>query len=641
MQQKNVHSLLVICIVLANLGSNAYAQAQKPINTSDELSPVQRTAFDVADASIAELPKIDDWRARIELSAGLVQLLRHRNPARARQLLDELFVDALEWDPSGKSTVVAGESWDVNIQSVIQIASSLDRALAQSYLEKYEESKRLKIGANETESMRPAVSAIDLAVATSLVEEDPLFAASVAERSLTSGIAPGTLIFLEKLRQKDRQLASNFFISAMAGIEARHAYNVNELFLFYSYIFSSREVPWVMPQGFVTQQIPEYQQIFRDHSIDLVLARQYLRDAIFLLSNPDRLTGRGANLTAGMVGDLYFLKVIEPKVFAYFPAMIGPLLNQESVLVSSIDSDRRTSLDENLNRWNERDGKRPADGEDSSGSVESLVRRADGMAESPQRDQVYYNAAMTSVGQRNYQTALSIVDKMSAAKRDVAKQFILFSIAEMNLKERKFDQAEYWARLDSDPVRRAYIFNEIAYELVQNRRTKRALELLGEVEQIAVKVEANREKAATLIGAAVVLSGVDEGRASELLMRAIHAANKDKTFTGDSLIYRSLDIGEFSFSYSMYNDRLALLNVVKRLGQNDFYQTFSIIQNLEGRMPRLRATLALCKAVIETRSAERQKSTVGPEKSTPGDTKKNGNLPERTKKRDGPLREIP
>ena len=80
--------------------------------------------------------------------------------------------------------------------------------------------------------------------------------------------------------------------------------------------------------------------------------------------------------------------------------------------------------------------------------------------------------------------------------------------------------------------------------------------------------------------------------------QTIKVANKVKDFAGETSISNVLEIGGFYFDYSIYSDGLTLFDLIKRLTSGSYYSTLQDIRLLKNRTLRLRATVALCSAVI-------------------------------------------
>lgn len=88
----------------------------------------------------------------------------------------------------------------------------------------------------------------------------------------------------------------------------RQGYDLNELLLLYSYVFSPKKVPYLTPRGLSLLQIPDYFDVSKDYTVDPKVAVLYLQTAMQVVLDLSRYsTDRIARLAAGVPGDFYFL----------------------------------------------------------------------------------------------------------------------------------------------------------------------------------------------------------------------------------------------------------------------------------------------------------------------------------------------
>lgn len=584
--------------------ATVFSQKQPKVSKEkrEDLALLQSIAADSLDSSIDELRNVEAVPTRIDLAEGIVRLLRARMPARCRQLLDSLFdsVSQLRKSNDGKKPLYPTERPDVLIRRVIKIAATLDPKLAQQYAEKYAADKEPSAGGGASSNDARAASELYLRLATDLVEQNPALAVSIAEKGIADTLVPGAVIFLETLRKKDVETADRFFLSALEGVARRRGQNVNELFLLYSYVFSPSLAPVVVRDGLsVVTEVANYRRMIQSRPVDPNLARQYLQAASGIMLDPARYQAGVGQLPAGAAGDLYFIRIIEPQIAAYLPGMGDAAAAQRSLVSNFLDQERRTSLQKTTDRWNASLGggrQNPAAGEST---LEAELQEAEEVKDSEERDQKFYTIAAHAVTKGSYDAALDVVGRLSSKYADRGRQFIMFSIAEREIKDNHLERAEQWAMRDDDLPRRAYILNLIADSAATGgKNVPRAVEVLAGVEAIASKLDAGQEKIATLVGAAGVYSRFDEARASELLRQAISVADKVEKFAGDARLSRVIEIGGFGFVYYLYDDKLTLQELLGRLGRKSFVSTMTDVQSLKSRVPRIRATIDLCAAIL-------------------------------------------
>jgi hypothetical protein len=593
------HRLLAGVLVLAAAGTAGHAQ--KTRKTTPETQSVELIAVTALDSAVDELREVEDISLRASMAEEIVKLLATKKPARCRQLLEALFDDALRLRKAQKdgATSRLRESNAV-IQRTIKIAASFDPKLAQEFVDEYAGDKESAGDAGGTPNPSPSAADLYIRLATDLVERDPTLAVSVAEKSLVSEIGLRTLIFLETLRKKDQRLAGDFTRAVLQSIGSRQGRNINELLLLYSYVFSPLKVPIFTGGKLAIYESQAYRSIAESHPIEPDLARYYLQRSSQIILDPSRHAAGSGQLTAGAAGDLSFINLLFPHAGMIAPELSEPLRGQQAQLMSLLDADQRATLQVSTDRWNTSLSESGKAAQGSTPGLEDTLRRAEKSSDPDQKDQLYYTAATLAVQDKKYADALDIVDKLSDKSRGEARKFIMFSIAEMEVKDGQLERAEEWAKRDDDLARRAFILNLVADALSGGRKRDigRASEILEEVRQLAAKLDPGQEKVSTLIGASAVYARYDNVRAVELLQEAIRAANQASSFAGDTRISRAIKIGGFGFFYYMYYDRLTFEEVIGRLGKKDFTATLADLQGLKNRPARLRAIISLCAAAI-------------------------------------------
>ena len=596
-------------IVGFTLISALYLYGQKPVTENRNASPLRENAIILLDSTIDELKSVEDIETRVTFATEIVRLFGEAKPARCRQMLDTIFDDLMTLKNTKPSKASSQrQSPDALLRKLIQAAASFDRKLARDYINKY----TTETPAQKGEPTPPAQSLsqqaeLNMLLALQLIETDPALSMRVAQTVVQSAVPERTLEFLATLRKKDAALANAFFATALQSVIARRGTDVNELLLLYSYVFSPRRVLGLNPQGIVQRQIPGYQQVAQDYPVDPQLAQPFLQaSAQLLLADPQYRQG-DLSSGSGAAADLYFINVIKPQVAVYAPKLLGPLAEQADVLVGHLQSEQYSRLQSDVERLGKAQTGTGADSTSGASDVESLLSRADAMSPSPKRDYVYYTAALAAIRKQQYDAALDIVEHVSAESRAKIKEFIGFSIAQQYVSDRQFDKAEQYAEHDDDLTRRAYLFALTANALLDDdsKDSARVTRLLNEVERLASKLDAPREKISVLLRVAEIYSRFDVPRASEVLRVACKAANGSEGFTGNGKVTRQLEVGDFSFFYEMFNDNASLSATLSRLAFSDFYGTLATLRELQNRTFRLRAVISLCGGVLTKESPSR------------------------------------
>jgi hypothetical protein len=489
---------------------------------------------------------------------------------------------------------------DSAIRKIIQIAAGLDRNLAQSYIKAYAtEEDRTNEDQVTARQKSSQIASAYLKIATQLVEKDPNLALVTAEQSLNNGVMPDSLVFLATLRKKNPALANNFFLEALHSCEVRKGNDVNELVLLYAFIFSPLRVPIVTPRGIGVYSLPEYAA--QNYAVDAVLAKRYLDVSSRLLLDAGRyLPGNLEQLTVGVVGDFYFLSLIESSTGEYLPNAAQSISEQRNVLANYLRGDDRSVAISAVERWNKTSTEVNAVGAGSSASVDYLVARAEQSSNPKVKNQLFFSAALAAVGDKQDERAAELASKLSPEYGDQAGQLLRFAIAERKVRNGQLDEAEQLARKDDVLVRRCYIFTLIADSLVKGkaRDFPRASQLLDEVQQLAQRLTNKEERLSVLEGIAAVYFRLEPGRAFELLRETIQTANKLDDFTGYLSIPQTLDVGGYFFDFSIYDKEFSYFDLIERLGAGNFYQTIQGVREIENRPLRIHSIVVVCKAAL-------------------------------------------
>jgi len=598
-----VRFLISVATLLFALPASVWSITQHVAKKSSDASMRQTLALAVLDEVIDEQLLIEEIPTRVEISEKLINLLGRRSPARCRELLNSLFEAALarlsESDSSRRSESHKSDL-TVSLHKIIQIAAGFDRKLAEAYMTRYTEA----LQQNEKNGTKPSRAASDayLRLAGSLLDKNVLLAVSAAEKSLAGGITTQTLVFMEMLRGKDASLADQFVLSSLRSIRALEGpyVDVNELLMLYSYVFSPLLVPVMTPEGIAIYQIPDLQNLPRQQSVNAPLAGQYLKLSAETILDPTRRTAHSESNPSYPMGDLWFIRLVEPQARKYLPEVASRLLSHGDLIFASLAPDRRAQIQSSAGAFQGASRRGGENKNEQAPSLETLLRKIDDLSDSDEKDRLYFEAASSTIRLQKYSLALQIVDKISLKNLNAARQLVSFDIAQARVKDGEFEEAERLSERDDDLTRRAYILNLIAWSLVTGRTKEldRASTLLNEVIQLAPKLQNDREKVATLMGAAAVYSYFDQVRAFDTFREAINIANKLTGFTGDTSIDRFLELNGFSFVYRMYDKKFTFTEVILRQGAVDFDLTLSDVRNIKSRGPRLKAVIVLCSAVL-------------------------------------------
>jgi hypothetical protein len=560
-------------------------------------------AFIALEPLLDEIREVEDLQDRVTLADQVIGLLSKRQPQRCRKLLVALFDQALRLKKD-QSDQDQSEKLDPDllVKRMIQTASSFDRKLAQSFVERYADGQSLDERQNSASEGRLSLTKFYMTTATQLAEKDPALAASIAERSGFIPVIPETLIFLAKLRQKDPAVANRLFMSALRALQLRGGKDPNELLLLFAFVFSPRQIPIITPQGQLAIYYLPGSASWQEYPVDLGLARQYLQATVQLLLDPARYDEGLERPTFRLAGDWFLIRIVEPKIILYDRELVDSLLAQKYVLEGHLQSGLRNDGQASLDRLNDYTSSQNHGSKTSGDAVDDLLKRAEKTTDSKRRDQILYRAAKAAVRAQDYDRALEIAEKVSSEYRKDAKDFITLEIALSAIGRQQVEEATRSAEKVSDLLGRVYLFTLIAKSVIDrgDKDTSQVRLLSSAVEELLPKLANEKERLSALNGLAVIHAGFDKAEAFRFFEAAIGSANKLDSFSGDTSVSRGLDIAGFYFDYSLYTD-LKFSEAVTRLGLVDFNATLEDVRQLQSRSARLRATAAACASVLSAK----------------------------------------
>ena len=600
-----------IVLVFTGIVLFSFACLAQQLNKIDDLSLDQQTADLTLLSAINQLAEVKDLQARVLLAGSIIPMLAKSRPTSCREMLDDIFREALKKKQELNSPITAASTIDskkvkvadpdVVIMSLIKIAGKFSPALAKKYSEEYTAEK-------DSKNDSPLRDELKLKIAIEMIESDLPAAISLATQALRSGVTTDVLIFLATLRQKDIALANNFAATALQSIEVRHSNeDVNELLLILAYVFTPQLVPTITPLGLAFSSIPDYIDIADTYPPNPALAQQFIQSSMKILLASSRYAQ--GNLAERAFSDFYLLGMLD----SYSPSVdvASTFRKQKTAISQFLRPEQLEKAATQLGRWNELRLK--SDGIKPKGipmDADYFSKRADQEKDPKLKDQFYYRAASKAVFEKQYDRALELVGNISINYRENAQQFINFHIALQAIRDGKLEQTEKYLAKDNNLSRRAYLLTLMAKSLVSNERKdgSRAIELLSQVTTIATRVNTDKEKAAVLFGAARVYSEFDSGRAFETLGTALQSANNIENFDGNCVIVSVLEISGFYFDYSLYSTDLTFMETITRLSQVNFSETLQYLREIKNPLPRLQAVVLSCQSPFSKKEVENSKN---------------------------------
>jgi hypothetical protein len=244
--------------------------------------------------------------------------------------------------------------------------------------------------------------------------------------------------------------------------------------------------------------------------------------------------------------------------------------------------------------------------------VQEQLDRLDRAQTSAERDQIYVNAVLASLRQKDTR-ASELADKIEDLDlRRQMRAFLAFEAVENAIREKKADEALRAARAgELTNVQRAWALTEAA-RLTGKADAGRAVEILEEALAEARRIDAaSPDRVRALVAVVTQLFEIDRGRAWEVMSEVVKASNAANGFTGEDggLVVR-VQVGRGAMTSESNVESFDLTGVFTSLARDDFDRAASLAKNFTGEYPRAVATLAVARAALDKKKTRAQRSEV-------------------------------
>jgi hypothetical protein len=542
---------------------------------SEQARSLFRRAWDAADSADREAQRLYEEKLRAQEQSGA-------------------------WAGSGPSNV-RGE--------VLRIAARRDRALGEEFLAKLseatvKENQNLAASAgNNTASQQtldpenpPLVVSQRLGLAREALEDNETeralqFADKALEMVTNRGVN-----FLSLLREKDQAAADKRFAAMFQRAALDPTSDATHVSVLSSYAFTPFMTLVVRRDG--RNHTSQERDRITAPNISPELRAAFLRAAAQILLRPVPTPDQDRTL-AGR-GGLYFTIARLLPLFDQYAQDFSPELRAQMGALAPDASERfRSGTDKMLTR-----GLVPDEAQRDEG--QEALENADRAATPADRDLAFARAALVAA-RKGDAAARDLVDKIQDSEmRKSARAFVDFSLLSRAIERKDIQEALKLARTgELTSLHKVWALTEIA-RLMQKTDAKSAGEILDEA-----AVEARRiggtdpDRTRALFGVATRMYEVDRTRAWEVAAEAVKSANSATGFTGTdaeivSRFKTSRGISTTNFTVESFD----LNNIFGLLAREDLFRAVELAKGFTDEAPRATATLAIIRAVLDTRRRE-------------------------------------
>lgn len=539
-----------------------------------------------------------DPRLRVYSLARIADALWDVAAEQGRALFREAWDAAQKADREGAGRLnLSGE--------VLRLAAGRDRTLAEEFLQRLkadeEEAKPKPVTNGPTSGSSlwelPGAAEKRLSLAEHLLSNGDVERALEFADPVLGGVTISTMDFLTLLRDKNPAAADERYAAVLANAGASAQTDANAISVLSSYIFTPHTYVIFNAAGgadnvSMSTSFPPAQVGPR-----LRLAFFQTAGAVLLRPLPQPEQGQGG---AAAVVRYMVLKRLMPLFSQQAPREIAEAMRgQFEALDAQVSEAVRRSRDEGLQK-----GITP--GEQLHGEQErSLLDRAESAKTSDERDDLYFQLASLALD-KDDPKARDYADRISeSGLRKRAQAWVDAGLAINAIRKKRVEPALELARKgELSHIQRVWVLTRAAKLLAETDR-ERALSLTDEATAEARRIDDSEpDRPRGLLATANALALLEPPRAWDATLEAVKAANSTEKFTGEGgALSMSVNSRSLISRRTESAPDFDVGGIFGRLAGSDYFRAVQLARGLQGEAPRVNATIAIARAVLNEKSA--------------------------------------
>ena len=479
-------------------------------------------------------------------------------------------------------------------REVLRLAARHDRALGEEFLEKLRTQKldatsgppRQAGRLNEAMSQR-------LSVAKELLQSGEMDRALEFAAPALTTVGIDSINFLSDLREKNAAAADERYAALLTASAGNPQADANTVSLLASYIFTPHLfVTFSGNDGVSTSRM--VQQI-TPADVSPGLRNAFFQTAAGILLRPLPAQGQDQG-PVGVQGKYLVLKRLLP-LFEQFASAdlvesLRTQLNALNALIPEQGREENESIDEGLRP------EKPAEERE-----QSLLDRIDRAKTAEDRDALYIELAqmMASRGDMKARDYAGKIEDVETRKQ--AQAYFDGSLAINAVTKKKPDQAlELVQKGDLTHLQKAWVLTQVA-KIIAPTEKEKANELVEEAAGEARRIDvSDPSRPQALIAVANALREIDRARAWDATFEAVKAANAAEGFTGeDGKMILKFQAKTQSSIHTNSVAEFDLEGIFRGLANEDYERAVELARGFEGEGPRAVATIAIARAILETK----------------------------------------
>ncbi len=599
MRHRRLHVILLLLAVV----TPAFAQS-KPAGVAKSPLCTRDNALEMIKQQIDLTKSFNDATRRITVLLRAADLLWPFQQDKARAVFTEAFELAIDKEKENEQKgprslalrLQVPDQRYVVIRAVAKREPAWAKELTRQMLKPANESDNSR---NTFENLLTAERLLDSAI--KLIPADIKAALDLANASLNYPAGFMLTHFLYRLAEINQQAADQLYAQALAVYGDKP---LREFLYLQAYPFAwhntlnTPSVPnYAVPANFVTNQSLQRRFV----QVALRRAQQVLESP---LDEVDSYRSSSSNLLPASVHLLQGLILLEPPVSRSLPDLLPPLTQaREKILVSLSVEHQKLLLQP---------------GREISIKLEQAfdekIEAALKVPDLDERDGVIATAVFGSE-KESLANVIQAIDKISdSTLRAHLLEWLYFHRVLSALKEKQFEQAETLAAKVEGHEQRAFLFTEIARELLtRSDSPTKAQELLDVAITEAKKAGVTIFAARSLLTASQLYAKIDLSRSISILQDAVNCINRIDApdFAGDDQALEKTPErrgrgGQYGGEYLLrfYMPGLDPESAFREMAKIDFDTSLSQSSALTDKFQRAMSTLALADVCLQAQSRQ-------------------------------------
>jgi hypothetical protein len=567
---------------------------------ADRVAKERRTKARLLLTSLAsEVYSYRDQTLRARSMARIADTLWNIDPEQGRALFRKAWEAAETVDRESKEPLTLGHR-PLNLRrEVLALAGRRDRLLAEEFLQKLktdEQEAKAETSGNSLWRLQDAAEK-RLGLAGNLLSTGDIERALQFADPVLGRVTISTIEFLTQLREKNPAAADQRYANMLANTGGDMLADANTISLLSSYVFTPHMYVFFNTDGAASTS--SMATSFPPANVGPKLRLAFFQVASGVLLRPQPSPEQDQS-TTGIAGKYMVVKRLMPLFEQYAPQEMAVAMRAQFETLNSLVSDNVRQSD---NEWIQK-GINP-EKQILEDRERSLLHQIEHAGTADERDDLYFQLAVLAVGKDDMKARdhVSKIEESEFRKR--AQAWVDWCLAFSAIEKKKIERALELARSgELTHIQRLYVLAQTVKLLAKTNHDK-ALTLLDDAAAEARRIDASDpDRPRGLLALANALKSVEPSRVWEATFDAVKAANSTEKFTGeDSALIATVNSKSLISSRTDNVPDFIIEGIFGILANDDYDRAVQLARSFQGEAPRVNATIAIARAVLNEKRA--------------------------------------